>query len=122
MTETEIVIAVKVPVLELRPNGRPHWAAKMKAAKIARGRARLSVLTVLGWKKPPIIVAYSLRYYWAARHWDDDNAIASPKSYMDGIADALGIDDRTLRFRELIRLTDRKNPRLEIILHMKPTD
>ncbi len=40
------------------------------------------------------------------------------KAYLDGIAKAIGMDDRHIRFRQLIRNTDRACPRLEIILHL----
>jgi hypothetical protein len=72
-------------------------------------------------RKPPKPLEYSLRYHWpTSRRLDDDNAIASVKAYMDGICEALRIDDRTLRFRSLIHDRDTKNPRLEIILHFDP--
>lgn len=51
------------------------------------------------------------------RRLDDDNAIASVKAYMDGICEALRIDDRNLSFHALIHDRDTKNPRLEIIFH-----
>lgn len=51
---------------------------------------------------------------------DDDNAIASVKAYMDGICEALRIDDASLKFRELIHASDKAKPRLEIILHLDP--
>jgi hypothetical protein len=62
-------------------------------------------------------MAYSLRYFWARTHRDDDNAIASCKAALDGICDALQMDDRHLRFRQLIHEKDRACPRLEITLH-----
>ena len=66
----------------------------------------------------PSFTRYTLTYHFSsARHWDDDNAIASPKAYRDGIAHALRIDDRLLTLATLpARLTDSKNPRLIITL------
>ena len=68
---------------------------------------------------PPAFTSYTLTYYFKTRrHWDDDNAIASPKAYRDGIAHALRIDDRHLTLAALpIRLTDSANPHLLITLH-----
>ena len=116
-----MTIILRVPAPELRPNGRPpHWRVKHKATKDARAQAKLTTLILLRGHEPPAPVAYSFRYFWAGPQWDDDNAIASPKAYLDGISDALRINDKTLRFRELIRDTDKQKPRLEIILHFDP--
>ena len=118
--EEAITIILRVPVLALRPNGRSHWFEKAKAIKRARSQAKLITLNLLRGYEAPAATGYSYRYFFYGPAWDDDNAIASPKAYLDGICDALGIDDQTLRFRELIHGADRKNPRIEIILHLKP--
>ena len=36
------------------------------------------------------------------RKRDDDNIIASCKSYRDGVADALGVDDSTMRLERIV--------------------
>ena len=47
------------------------------------------------------------------RHRDDDNMIASFKAARDGIADALGVDDR--RFRPVYKFMDPEKPgRVEV--------
>jgi hypothetical protein len=119
--EGKLSIILAVPVVALRPNGaHGHWRAVRKARATAKARATLSTLQVLGGATAPCATAYSLIYYFHSQPWDDDNAIASVKSYLDGISSALGIDDRHLRFRELIRRTDRACPRVEIIMHLTP--
>ena len=118
-TEESLTIILRVPVLAMRPNGRSHWFAKAAAVKRARSQAKMITLNLLRGYEPPAAGGYSYRYYFHGVAWDDDNAIASPKAYLDGICDALRIDDKALRFRELIRGTDRQNPRIEIILHLK---
>lgn len=114
-----LTIPLYIPAYVLSPNGRAgHWRRRSKAVKAARGVANLLTLQLLAGGVPPCPVAYSLAYYWPAQHRDDDNAIASAKAYLDGICSALGVDDRSVRFRQLFHFSDRKCPRLEIILHL----
>ena len=117
-----MTIILRMPPRILTPNGRPpHWAAKHRATKQARAQAKLNTLKALCGVKPPKPREYSLRYLWPTkRRLDDDNAIASVKAYMDGICEALRIDDASLKFRELIHASDKAKPRLEIILHLDP--
>ncbi len=66
---------------------------------------------------PPTVTAYSLVFHFKEnRNRDDDNAAAACKAYRDGIADALRIDDSTLRIESLTANIDRNQPRLEITL------
>jgi hypothetical protein len=56
-----------------------------------------------------------------ARHRDDDNAIASFKAARDGIADALGVDDR--RFRPTYYFMDPAKPgKIEVVIHRHATE
>ena len=86
------------PPKDLSPNARKHWAAKAKAAKSYRATcwalAKEAGLSV-DWDgavhlwitfTPPSLRAY-----------DDDNLIAAFKSGRDGLADALGINDKRFR-------------------------
>lgn len=83
------------PPRELNPNFRSHWSKKAKAAKAYRkaiwALAKAGRLGV-DWDGPV--------HLWVSfmppdhRHRDDDNMIASFKSGRDGLADALGIDDK----------------------------
>jgi crossover junction endodeoxyribonuclease RusA len=114
-----LIIPMPIPPVVLRPNGQHgHWSVIRKAKKIAKSLALTRTLQALDGRPRPCAVAYTLSYYFAASTWDDDNAIASVKSYLDGIAKALGQDDRHFRFRELITAKDAKRPRLEIIIHL----
>lgn len=113
-----LIVPLPIPPIALRPNGQHgHWSTQRTARKKAKALANLRTLAALNGKRPAA-VAYSLHYHFHSTRWDDDNAIASVKSYLDGIAAALGMDDRHIRFRELITATDRACPRLEIILHL----
>lgn len=114
-----IIIPMPLPPLVLRPNGQHgHWSVVRKAKKIGKTLAKLRTLQVLAGRPAPCAVAYTLSYFFPAVIWDDDNAIASVKCYLDGISQALGMDDHHLRFRELITAKDAKRPRLEIIMHL----
>lgn len=81
---------------DLSPNARVHWSKKSKAAKAYR--AACSALC----KEAKLIAPATegrlhlwLDFYPPDhRSRDDDNLIASFKSGRDGIADALGIDDK----------------------------
>lgn len=89
------------PAKELSPNARCHWAAKAKAARAAR--------TAAGW----ITMAAKIRVDVGdngtvtlkitfqppdKRKRDLDGMLSSNKSALDGIADALGINDCRFRF------------------------
>lgn len=114
-----LIIAMPIPPIALRPNGQHgHWSVVRKAKKKARTLALTRTLQALNGQPRPCAVAYTLSYHFAAATWDDDNAIASVKAYLDGISQALGQDDRHFRFRELITAKDTKRPRLEIIMHL----
>lgn len=85
------------PHKALWPNGRPHWAAKARETKKHRtwawgaameqrdklrlGDGKLAIrITVLGKPNGPLP--------------DEDGVSASAKAYLDGIADAIGLNDR----------------------------
>lgn len=94
-----IQIALPWPDKALSPNGRSHPMAKARAVKAARHYAWAAVLEALAGTKPS--------WEKADLHWefrpktanvpDDDNALSSVKSYRDGIADALGMNDRNFQ-------------------------
>lgn len=87
------------PSKELSPNGRFHFREKAKANRIAKTDGYYSALVALnatpGWKPGPgrlfvtIIATPPVR-----RERDDDNLIASAKPFRDGIAAAIGVDDK----------------------------
>ena len=83
------------PDRKLSPNARVHWAQKSKAAKVARNTA-----LALSWDAFGKVVDWEgdvhvqLDFYPPSkRRYDLDNAIAAMKSSLDGIADALSVDD-----------------------------
>jgi crossover junction endodeoxyribonuclease RusA len=113
-----VTIVLPIPSLKLSPNGRSHWRTRNKLTRIAKRRAMLETLRVLAGQAPPRFTGYSLAHFFKSTFRDDDNADAACKAYRDGIAKALGIDDRDLPkvFLSTIQ-RDTKNPRVEITLH-----
>ena len=114
-----MTIELPLPDSKLTPNGRCHWRTKARVTKVHRQRARLEMLARMGRAEVlPVFSRYLLEFYWPTRaRRDDDNAAASCKAYRDGIADALRIDDHTLRMcAGPAMLHDPINPRLLFIL------
>ncbi len=85
------------PDKDMSPNARIHWARKAKAVKIARCFAFFKTKEA-GWDK--IQLPEGRLHLWidfyppTKRMPDDDNMLSRCKAYRDGIADALGIDDK----------------------------
>jgi hypothetical protein len=85
-------------------NAREHWATKAKRARDHREIARLSTRlhTLYAPIAEFIVGGAPLRVTItriAPRDLDDDNLAGSGKHVRDGIADALGIDDRDPRVK-----------------------
>lgn len=90
-----------VPPRELSPNARSHWRVRNDAAQAMRMAAKVATVVALdGAPAEAYGDAFDLdmQVFWPKRRrrMDVDNAVASCKSCIDGIADALGIDDRHL--------------------------
>lgn len=112
-------VTLPLPPKKLSPNRPSHFMQKARAVKEARNIAKLFTLAALQGQAPPLIQSYSLHFYFptAARR-DDDNAAASFKSYRDGIADALRIDDHGITMNSSPEMnTDREKPRLVVKLY-----
>ena len=99
---TEIEITLSLPPKALSPNSRPHWAAKARATKAHRGEAFLMTRREVArlntsdkwWSDlDDDILVRSTFYHRVSRRRDRDNATASLKAAMDGIAEAMGVDD-----------------------------
>lgn len=93
------------PPSELSPNRRTHWAQKSKIAKQYRHACHMLTKQTgasIDWDGD--IHLWITFYPPDRRHRDDDNIIASFKAGRDGLADALGVNDR--RFRSHPWLSD----------------
>ena len=92
------------PPSALNPNKRhAHWSIKSKAAKAYR-KACKELAQAHGMVAPdsPKIVLWLEFVPPDRRHRDDDNMVASFKAGRDGIADALGVDDKRFVCRHTV--------------------
>lgn len=116
------MIVLPWPDRRLSPNARMHWAHLAKVKKQARHDARILTTLALSLKQKREIAAIDGKilmtvtfYPPDARHRDDDNMIASFKAARDGIAEALGVDDK--RFRPIYKFEDPSKPgRIEVTI------
>lgn len=82
------------PPKELSPNARVHWTKKAKAAKAYRLECFI-LAKAAGITAPEGKILLTVEFFPPSRRaYDDDNLLARMKSARDGIADALGVDDR----------------------------
>lgn len=117
-------IVLPWPDKRLSPNARIHWRAKAPVKVKARADATLATYAALdcgvrdvrqrmaGDEPIPMTITF---YPPDNRRRDRDNAQASLKHAMDGIADALGVDD--YRFRPHYVFADAEKPgKIEVVI------
>lgn len=99
------MIILPWPPKELNPNKRMHWTQRNPHKVAYRDACHLLIykakLTVSGEGPIPFTVDF---YPPDKRHRDADNMISSFKAGQDGIANALGVNDR--RFKPLYRFNE----------------
>lgn len=90
-----IEIKLPWPAKALHSNARCHWAVKAGATTKARHEACLMAKQAgVGlWPEADILI----EYWPPTRRGDPQNIPHSLKAYIDGIADAMGGDDRKFR-------------------------
>lgn len=101
-----IQIELPWPDRALWPNSyRPHWAVKAKATKAARDMAWGFTLEQLKGRQRPSNAAHLIWEFYpkTKRVPDRTNCIISTKAWEDGIADALGVNDRFFEATYLMR-------------------
>lgn len=118
------LISLPWPDKRLSPNARSHWSRTSRVKRNARQEAALLARAALGPGVKAIGVELAeggsipvkITFYPPDRRFrDDDNMIASFKAARDGIADALGIDDR--KFRPHYHFAEPEKPgRIEVLL------
>lgn len=107
MQPLAVIVVPLTPSPTLSPNARVHWAKRSKAVGIARtaaAEATRQAVSVNGRERIAACehIGYRIQIAWERGRSgmrDEDNALASCKAIIDGIADALGIDDRRLHIR-----------------------
>ena len=83
------------PPSVLSPNSRAHWRRKHAAAKMMRRDAH--ILCMAAKLRAPAdgdIVIHLTLHPPVKRGHDRDNGLARCKSLLDGVADALGVNDK----------------------------
>lgn len=104
------MVTIRIPATPstiLSPNSRVHWATRMREVARFRETARVATLATTSVAERERIAAatsigYRLRVSWEPGRRgvrDEDNLLASCKAALDGVADALGIDDAKLHVR-----------------------
>lgn len=117
-----MIVTLSYPDKVLNPNARAHWAAIARAKKAARENASWATISAAGSKAnlAPYAaherLAVAVKFYPADnRRRDMDNALASLKAALDGISDALGLDDSRFVIVPQMMASDGK-ARVEIYL------
>ena len=127
MTDEEITVRKKHlrvvlpwPAYGLSPNARLHWAVKRKLVLVASRVAFAAVYSKTAGRRavPDGRIGYRCTFFPPDRRArDEDNLIASLKSSLDGIAQALRIDDKCFHLLEpAVREPDRPHGHVEIDL------
>ena len=97
-----IEISLPFPATQLMPNRarRNHWAVRAQYAQTARGSAKYETLNALPHNDAPTFepqerIPLRLEFHPPdLRPRDLDNCLAACKAYIDGVSEALGINDK----------------------------
>lgn len=116
-----LTVCLPIPDRCLSPNARSHWAVRSKAAKRQHAVAFFDTVEVLEMPgvtfQPAETNGVRCRWFFRdRRRRDADNLLASMKHAFDGIAEALGVDDRTFVHWPAVIGYDRDRPRVEVDL------
>ena len=123
------VMSIPLPARELSPNNRNgrHWAATSNIVANARNEAKVAVLERLGGKPSPFANEgqwhYRIHIFFVLkdnRKRDLDNLKAALKPSIDGMCDALGIDDGLIVGDTQEKIVDRENAQVLILVEQIP--
>lgn len=121
MPNEEIVLPW--PARVLHPNSRAHWTALAKARRQARVQALL-LAREAGWhlRQWPQgrLHVWIDGYAKDRRRRDHDGFLASLKAHLDGIADAMGVDDSRFVPHPWIKDETSKPPEVRIRITGEP--
>lgn len=110
-----MLLDLPYPHKALWPNGRFHWAAKAREVKKHKNWAFMSARqkplpTFADGKVPVRLVVHPKA---TGPLPDKDNCIAALKAYQDGIAAAIGIDDKHFA-APTVEFSDRRTGRFKV--------
>lgn len=98
---TKLVVGLPWPSYSLWPNAHKGWRSRYRSMKAARELAKFITLqTLAGQEFAPDAFAVPVTLTFTPptrRSYDEDNAQAACKAYLDGLADALKVNDNRFR-------------------------
>jgi crossover junction endodeoxyribonuclease RusA len=117
-----VIVSLPWPPRDASPNARAHWAAVHRAR--ARYRADARVLAIAAGARDfsmmvpdgAVLRVTLCAYPPDKRRRDWDNVVASVKAGLDGIADALGIDDSQFRLSVEMQPEAVKGGRVDVVI------
>lgn len=120
MMQRNMELTIPWPARNLHPNARVHWAVLAKAKKQARSMGFMYARAA-GWIGAPIpkegpIQVWIDGYPKDRRRRDADGLLSALKPWLDGIADALGVDDSRFKPHPDIKTEIRKGGQVHIRL------
>lgn len=105
------------PDRRLSPNGRHHWSQVARAKKAAKRSAHYSVLEAGLRKIDADAIAVRVSFFPPDRRtYDDDNLLARMKAALDGISQAIGVDDSKFSIRGIVRGPVEKQGKVKVEL------
>lgn len=113
MSETLTIKVPIAPLQDLSPNARVHpmrlHRAKARVRQLARNETnRLHAGDhPLAQSTSPITVSISIFWEKGRKRMDNDNALASCKALIDGVAESLDVDDKRFVFPPIDQGRDR---------------
>lgn len=119
------VLVLPWPSRDLSPNGRVHWRRRAQATQGARADA-FHLAKMAGWHGIQL-PAGRLHLWWdfyspTRCYPDDDNMLSRCKAYRDGLADALGINDRRFISHPFVREEVRKGGQVVVRITHDPQE
>lgn len=106
----QVEIELPWPASELSPNQRGHWSHLYKARRAYRRECCVEVEAQVAWDQvlPEHLHLHLAFHRPSRRAYDIDNLIARMKAGIDGVCDALQIDDNRFKSQsaELVDMTE----------------
>jgi crossover junction endodeoxyribonuclease RusA len=105
------------PDKRLSPNARGHWATLARAKKSARAVAYHNTREAGIGKINAESIAVQISFFPPDRRsYDDDGLLSRMKAALDGISDAIGVDDSKFRIGGAVRGPVEKNGMVKVQL------
>lgn len=113
-----ITVSFPWPSSLLSPNGRAGFREKARLTKQTRSRAA-KIADEHGVNPITAGAVIQVTYFPPSARWDDDNIRAMGKVTLDGLADAMGANDRTFH-PEVIIGAPKKGGEIEVVIEEIP--